>query len=245
MTEQLTIDTPEQIALDYALAGLGSRCLALALDTLFQSAAMLVLVLAIVGIGALETALGATPGVWPVAVGLLCAFVLFYGYFALFEWAWRGQTPGKRIVGLRVISASGHPVTAQACLLRNLVRIADSMPGFYAFGVITMFITARSQRLGDLAAGTVVVHERSIPADRYSLGPVTTRVGGARLRPEEFEVIETFLRRRDELHWVVREETATAIATRMRRSLQLPVGGSDEELLEQVASEYRAGRAYR
>ena len=246
MIEKLTIDTPEQIALDYALAGVGSRCLALALDTLFQAALMVILILLVIGASALQARVGGTPDVWPLAVGLLLAFLVFYGYFAIFEMVWQGQTPGKRIVGLRVISATGHPLTAQAALLRNLVRIVDSLPGVYAIGVLTMLITERSQRLGDLAAGSVVVHERPIdhqePAVELGNAP---RIGASRLREAEFEVVATFLRRRADLEWEVRERAAGDIANRVRRILELPQGGSDEELLERVAAEYRAGRAYR
>jgi len=246
VTEKLTIDTPEQIALDYVLAGVGSRCLALSLDTLIQAATMVILLLIVSGVSALQATLGGTPDVWPLAVGLLLGFVVFYGYFAIFEVLWRGQTPGKRVVGLRVIAATGHPVTAQAALLRNLVRVADSLPAVYAIGVLTMLITERSQRLGDLAAGTVVVHERPIAhhdtAVELSGG---ARVGGSRLREDEFEVVATFLRRRQDLPWEVRERAALDIASRLRRTLELPEGGSDEELLERAAAEYRAGRAYR
>ena len=246
MTEKLTIDTPEQIALDYALAGVGSRCLALALDTLFQGALTVILLLLVIGVSALQGLVGGISGLWPMAVGLFLAFLIFYGYFAIFEIVWHGQTPGKRIVGLRVISATGHPLTAQAALLRNIVRIVDSLPGVYAIGVLTMLITERSQRLGDLAAGSVVVYERPIdhrePAVELDSAP---RVGASRLREAEFEVVATFLHRRADLAWEVRERAAADIAKRLRRILELPQGGSDEELLERVAAEYRAGRAYR
>lgn len=246
MTEKLTIDTPEQIALDYALAGVGSRCLALALDTLFQAALIVILLLLVIGVSALQGLVGGISGLWPMAVGLFVAFLIFYGYFAIFEIVWHGQTPGKRIVGLRVISATGHPLTEQAALLRNLVRIVDSLPGVYAIGVLTMLITARSQRLGDLAAGSVVVYERPIDHQEpdVELGH-GARIGASRLREAEFEVVAMFLRRRADLAWEVRERAAADIANRLRRVLELPQGGSDEELLERVAAEYRAGRAYR
>lgn len=246
MTEKLTIDTPEQIGLDYVLAGVGSRCLALAIDTLIQGALLLLVVLAVIGVSALQATMGGVPGVWPLAVGLLCGFLIFYGYFAVFEILWQGQTPGKRVVGLRVIAVSGHPLTAQAALLRNLVRVGDSLPGVYAIGVATMLVTERSQRLGDLAAGTVVVHERPITAQESAVAPgAAPHLGASRLRADEFEVVETFLRRRADLPWEVREATARQIAARVRRTLAVAEGGSDEELLERVAAEYRASCSYR
>ena len=246
MTEKLTIDTPEQIALDYQLAGVGSRSVALAVDTLIQGAIVMVIVMAIVGTSALQRTLGGTPGLWPVAVGLVLAFVIFYGYFAIFEIAWHGQTPGKRLVGVRAIAASGRPLTAQAALLRNLVRIVDSLPGFYALGILSVLVTRRSQRLGDLAAGSVVVHERAIaPEAPEPSAPGARRVGAASLRADEHALVDSFLQRRADLPWEVRERTADAIASRLRRKLDLPEGGSDEELIEQVAAEYREGRRYR
>ena len=245
MTEKLTIDTPEQIALDYQLAGVGSRSLALAVDTLIQGAIVLIIVLIIVGASALQRTLGGTPGVWPVAVGLVLGFVVFYGYFAIFEIAWQGQTPGKRAVGLRAISASGRPLTVQGALLRNLVRIVDSLPGLYALGIMSVLITRRGQRLGDLAAGSVVVHERPIASEgRAPSATAGTRVGAAGLRADEYAMIEAFVQRRADLPWEVRERTAHAIAGRLRRKLNLPDGGSDEELIDQAAAEYRDGRKY-
>ena len=94
------------------------------------------------------------------------AFLLYYGYFAAFEALWGGQTPGKRAVGLRVISVTGQPITTFDALLRNLLRIVDQMPGIYAVGVLSIFFTARNQRLGDLVAGTVVVQEHGLPQAR-------------------------------------------------------------------------------
>jgi uncharacterized RDD family membrane protein YckC len=167
--EQLTIETPEQIALEFPLAGVGSRFLALAVDLLIQFALIAGLVL--LGLGVAWSTGAGSPftsaegnsriALWTFALVLLAGFVVFYGYFAIFEIAWRGQTPGKRLIGLRVIAASGRPASAYQILLRNLLRIVDQLPGPYAFGILSVLVTARSQRLGDLAAGTVVVHERT------------------------------------------------------------------------------------
>jgi uncharacterized RDD family membrane protein YckC len=174
--EQLTIETPEQIALEFPLAGVGSRFLALAVDLSIQFGAIAALILLGLGVtwtsgaGWSFTAAGDNSrlAIWTFAIVLLVGFVVLYGYFAIFEIAWRGQTPGKRLVGLRVIAASGRPASAYQILLRNLVRIVDQLPGPYAFGILSVLVTARSQRLGDLAAGTVVVHERT-PRERHAV----------------------------------------------------------------------------
>ena len=92
-------------------------------------------------------------GTWLVALTILGAFVLYYGYFALFEALWSGQTPGKRAIGIRVIVAAGRPLGALDAVLRNVLRIIDQLPGMYAVGLLAIFLTERNQRLGDLAGG--------------------------------------------------------------------------------------------
>ncbi len=238
MNEKLIIDTPEQIGLEFELATIGSRSLAMAVDTLIQAGVMILL-----GIAALIDVLLAGPGgrlsPWIVAAGVLVSFVLWYGYFLAFEIAWRGQTPGKRVVGVRVIGDTGRPLTPQQSVIRNLVRIADSLPALYAIGIATTLLTSRHQRLGDLAAGTVVVLERRAAPPRKLYDEVTG-LEGARLTQDELAIVEAFLRRREDLDWTVREQTAARIAVRLRARLGLGSGGSDEDLLERAAA---AGRA--
>jgi uncharacterized RDD family membrane protein YckC len=240
--EKLTIDTPEQIALEFPLAGAGSRFLALAIDSFVQVAVLLVL--ALLALLALWfRSLGYQSfATWVLALLLLLGFVLYYGYFAAFEALWGGQTPGKRAVGLRVISVTGQPITTFDALLRNLLRIVDQMPGIYAVGVLSIFFTARNQRLGDLVAGTVVVQELG-PAQAdmdISVAPAA-RLGAARLTIEEVEVIHTFLTRRADLPDYLRGHTASQLADRIRMRLELPAGShrDDEALIESVAAELR------
>jgi uncharacterized RDD family membrane protein YckC len=160
--EHLTIETPEQIPLDFPLAGIGSRFLALALDTLIQLAVASLLVL--VGVLAFAGASATAPrqGMWVLAVYILLAFLLQFGYFAVFEAIGNGQTPGKRRMHLRVIKDDGRPITTYDSVARNLLRIVDNLPGFYAVGIISMLISSQNKRLGDYLAGTVVVHERPL-----------------------------------------------------------------------------------
>ena len=240
--EKLTIDTPEQIALEFPLAGVGSRFLALAIDTFVQLG--VVLVLALVGLVALWfRSLGfQSLATWVAAALILLGFLLYYGYFAAFEALWGGQTPGKRFVGLRVISVTGQPITTFDALLRNLLRIVDQMPGIYAVGVLSIFFTSRNQRLGDLVAGTVVVQEQGLPQGTVTSPQVlTTRLGAARLSIEEVEVIQAFLTRRADLPEYLRMHTAGQLANRIRQRLQLPAGTqpNDEALIEAIAAEYR------
>ena len=169
--EKLTIDTPEQVPLEFALASVGSRFLAVALDTLFQAGGFLVFVLIGLAAAGISTIFRVNAGIWVVAVLILTSFLIYYGYFAVFEAVWNGQTPGKRIIGLRVILVAGRPITAYEAILRNVVRIADQMPGMYAIGILSILLTGKNQRLGDLAAGTVVVYELPIEPPRRVRGP--------------------------------------------------------------------------
>jgi uncharacterized RDD family membrane protein YckC len=240
--EKLIIDTPEQIALEYPLASAGSRFLALGIDTLLQLAAFACL--GLIALAGLYFAARVFEGIatWLLALVLVSAFVLYYGYFAIFEWWWSGQTPGKRAVGIRVIVQSGRPLGPFDAILRNLLRIVDQMPGMYAVGLLSIFLTARNQRLGDLAAGTVVVHDRPIERPEMPDAPRgTVRYGAERLTAEEVALVEAFLGRRHALDPEVRLSTARRVVDRVARRLSLSVGSSEDEerVLEEVVREYR------
>jgi uncharacterized RDD family membrane protein YckC len=238
--ENLIIDTPEQIALEFPLAGIGSRFLAIAFDSVLQLGALLLLVG--LGLAARRFAAVSVRAIGPWALAALTAglFLVYNGYFAIFESLWNGQTPGKRMVGLRVIDVSGRPVTVYGAIIRNLIRIVDQIPGIYAIAILSVLITRRQQRLGDLAAGTVVVHERLeaiVPVlDRV---PAATSHGARKLTAEEAVLVEGFLRRRADLDSWVRLRTAERIASRMIERLGLTGVEPDERLLEELAAEYR------
>ena len=244
--ENLIIDTPEQIALEFPLAGVGSRFLALAFDTVLQAAALVVLIA--IGLTARWISSFTVPSLssWALALIVAAWFVVYTGYFALFESLWTGQTPGKRLVGLRVIDVSGRPVTVYGAIIRNLIRIIDQVPGIYAVAILSVLVTRRQQRLGDLAAATVVVHERSEDLAPAATGPASaTRHGAHKLGPDDIIVIESFLRRRQDLDSWVRQDAARRIAKRMGEKLEIAVSGDEEQLLEQLASEYRSADRYR
>lgn len=221
--DQLSIETPEQVALEFPLAGVGSRFLALAIDMLLQLTIALGVLGAVAALWGLLDRTGTNGGPWFLAVLVIAAFLLFYGYFAGFEAFWHGQTPGKRLIGLRVLSVSGRPARIDEAILRNLVRVVDQLPGVYAIGILTMLISSRNQRLGDLAAGTVVVHEKQLTAPVMLVAQPTTGsggwAGGAGLSEAELLLAETFLQRRHELEPGVRATHAHAIAERFRARL--------------------------
>jgi uncharacterized RDD family membrane protein YckC len=247
--EKLTIDTPEHIALEFTLASAGSRFLALAVDTLIQAGVFVAVSLLALGIATVAAIAVRDFAPWVLAILVFSGFILYYAYFAFFEAIWSGQTPGKRIVGLRVIATSGRPLGVFEAILRNLLRIVDQMPVIYAVGIFSVFLTERNQRLGDLAAGTVVVHDRQI--DREALGrapsSTTVRLGAARLTPEEVQTIETFLRRRDDLPYEMRDKSGGQLAKHVRARLGIDraLYSSDETLLEDAVAEYRSGGRFR
>lgn len=160
--DNLTIETPEQIHLEFPLAGVGSRFLALSLDMLIQASIASVMIIIAGVISAFIAFNFETGSPWVIALLILGGFLVQTGYFAIFEAIWNGQTPGKRLTHLRVIEDTGRPITAYASMTRNLLRIVDSLPGVYAVGIITALISPQNKRLGDYVAGTVVVHERPL-----------------------------------------------------------------------------------
>ena len=162
-----TVLTPERVSLQYDIAGIGSRGAAVLVDTALQLISLIVLMLVssfAIGFGLTQAGLPITDaGAGALVVGLyvLATFLVTAGYFMLFEILWSGQTPGKRLVGVRVIRENGYPIRPIDAVIRNLVRIVDWLPFTYGVGVLTMLLNKRSKRLGDFASGTIVVREGS------------------------------------------------------------------------------------
>ena len=162
--EKLIIETPEQTSIEFPLAGIGSRFLAVLIDSLIQGAVAfaLGLILVALGFGFRSAGFGPSPalGVWLVAILILVYFLLMYGYFMLFESIWNGQTPGKRLLGIRVVRDGGYPIDLGSSVLRNLVRVVEATFS-YVPAAVSALISAQNKRLGDFAAGTIVVRDRA------------------------------------------------------------------------------------
>ncbi|MGV3617326.1 MAG: RDD family protein [Fimbriimonas sp.] len=200
MQQELPILTPEKTILSYRLAGLGSRVTAHLLDlAIFVVMAILAIVALTYGARIVDE--GLTQGI---------ALVLFslgpFAYFILFEGLWNGQTPGKKAAGIRVRMVDGTPVAFGAALGRNLLRPADMLPGPYLLGIVAMFLNPRAQRIGDLVANTVVVHERR-PINQFNtaphlvgIHPYEHEVGELRgMTREEYDALRRFCDRYPEL----------------------------------------------
>lgn len=226
--ETLIIETPERVPLAFALASIGNRFLAVAIDHFIQYFSIFLLAWAFISLSGI-TRDGASEAVttmflfeelpkWTIALLIIFIFLIFAGYFVVFEWLWNGQTPGKRLLKLRVIREDGRPITLWEAVARNLLRIFDAVPGFvvpiYSIGLITIFMSRRDQRVGDVFAGTVVVRERVGEAPTFAetfSNPLSDaafsrvqkqtnfRADINSLTENEIEVVETFLRRRWDL----------------------------------------------
>ena len=263
----LIIETPERVPLHFALASIGNRFLACAVDHLIQWLALGLILLAGVvlsNISAIQAMFASAPK-WVSAVMILLLFLVFSSYFAFFEWLWSGQTPGKRWMKLRVIREDGRPITFWEAAVRNLLRVLDMVPPpFYSIGLISVFSTSRDQRIGDLVAGTVVVREReaeapefaqvfaapvSDPALRRSFKPVEFTASLISLTDSEIQVVETFLRRRWDLSDVPRQWMAWRVSLpilyKIRPTYDLATftyEGFLEELLHRYLQEHRFNR---
>ncbi len=258
--DQLSIETPEGVALEFPVAGIGSRFVAVLLDHLIQFGVLVVagLIFLMVSAAMGERARGSLASKWFVAGVIFAGFLLVWGYFAFFEAFWRGQTPGKRAMKLRVIKDAGRQITLFEALARNLLRIVDYLPSLYLAGVITMLCNQRNKRLGDLAAGTMVIHERGDAQPLLYTGtsavaePWRVPVGAqamfpadavARLSGKDLVVIEAFFARALDLPL----ETRAAMAYRILGEMAAKMGaavpeGNPERALEAMAVGLRAQR---
>jgi uncharacterized RDD family membrane protein YckC len=245
--DQLKIDTPEQIALELPLAGIGSRFLAIAIDTLIQFALYLIVSLIALLTLPVDSMFMFLPRLIGPALAIFILFAIYWGYFALFEIFWKGQTPGKRFAGIRVIKESGRPINAFEAVGRNLMRAVDGMPGIYGVGLICMMCNRQSRRLGDFVAGTVVVHEKPTEEVRPSWNTSTDASSSTpalgQVTAEELVLIETYLSRRWELDKMVRLNTAIQIAERIKAKtgLQSQPHQHVDDFLEEAARKIRDG----
>ena len=262
--DELNIDTPELVDIQMPLAGIGSRFIALLVDTLIWFAGILVLVLFLAIFLPGIATFSESSAEWAFAVVLFIIFLLNWGYFTLFEAFWNGHTPGKRVARIRVIQRSGRAIGLLESMTRNLVRYIDMQPfALYAVGVIAIFATRQHQRLGDLAAGTLVVRDRveevplwgesgarTFTAQIFAPGAPTPEPhtayslpasGIARLSPTDLEVLEGFFARRLDMSLPTRYALAERIAAaiRAKSGLEPPAGASMETFLEATARQLR------
>jgi uncharacterized RDD family membrane protein YckC len=236
--------TPERVSLQYDIAGIGSRGAAILVDLLVQSLISIVLYLALFGVLLAGSLVGGQRGGQGVFTGVVIVMILFVvalfaltlGYHMVFEIVWNGQTPGKRTVGIRVIRENGYPIRPMDAVIRNIVRIVDYLPFAYAIGVFTMLFNSRARRLGDFAAGTIVVREgpRTSPGVLPDADPDELRTTS--LQPDDATLVRDFLMRRPGLDPDARQALAERLAAALSARYGLaPDAESDaEQMLERL-----------
>jgi uncharacterized RDD family membrane protein YckC len=260
--DELNIDTPELVDIQMPLAGIGSRFIALLVDSLIWFAGLLVVIVLIAIFLPGIAAFSEMSAEWAVAIIFILIFLFHWGYFTLFEAYWNGRTPGKRVARIRVIQRSGRAIGLFESMARNLVRYVDQFPFFYAVGVIAIFVTRQHQRLGDLAAGTLVVRDRleeaplwgesgartftaqifpTTPSPEPHLAYLLSATGIACLSSTDLEVLEGFFARRLDLSLPTRQALAERIAAAIqaKSGLEPPTGASVETFLEATARQLR------
>jgi uncharacterized RDD family membrane protein YckC len=260
--DQISIDTPELVSIEMPLAGIGSRFIALLIDYIIWSVALFLLAMVGLLLSPALKAFNKLSAQWAEAIFIFVIFLFNWGYFTLFEAFWNGRTPGKKMARIRVIQRSGRSIGLVESMARNLVRYVDQIPFFYAVGVITMFVTRQHQRLGDLAAGTLVVRDRepetplwgesssrtftaqifataAIPEPHHAV--TLPALGVGKLAASDLEVLESFFSRRLDMSLETRALLAGRIAAAIqaKSGLEIPEGASVETFLEATARQLR------
>ena len=253
LEQRVEIETPEHVAFSYTIAGIGSRAAAAIVDQLIIWAVMIALFLllavlyAAVGRGGLTDSLDRVFGSWVMAAVYLGSFALSWGYFVFFEALSDGQTPGKKMFGLRVVQDGGYSISFGASAVRNLVRVLDAQPGFFYFvGMATAIFSRTSKRVGDHVAGTIVVHERvpefapavtgqRLPGARGqreataatgTAASTATALVTAQLTEDEYALLQRFIARRQSLEPERRSQITRQLAARFGD--RLPAEGSSD-----------------
>lgn len=225
MRDIYTIRTPEHVDFEFELAGVSARALALLVDLAVMAALMLVAVLGVVSVGLVLGGLAA-------AMYFVSAFAVQWGYGALCEWRWAGQTVGKRLLGIRVLQTGGTRITLMQAVIRNLVRVVDILPAFYLVGGTSALLDPRGRRLGDWAAGTIVVRQRRSPRPAAVVAPMerynsfihdpAVAHAGRRITAPERDAMMGLALRREGLPLAVRYALFSKLAQHLERRLGLP-----------------------
>lgn len=253
----VTIETPEHLELQFRLAGIGQRFIAFLIDKFIQIGAILgvtlfvSLLLFFTGQMAsfVQFLAEAKKGVaqWLIAIGFLLYGIVMIGYFVIFEYFWSGSTPGKRSQEIRVIRKDGRPISFFDSAVRNILRFVDMLGEVYPLGLVVMFLDSQNRRLGDLAAGTIVISEREaispaeldIAAAKSAPDPLL-RTAVASMTGEDYQIVSKFLARRKELEPEHRLRLASEISKRILSRINQEKGEADpERFLEIMETLYR------
>lgn len=253
-SDHFVVETPENIRFGYDIADIGSRFLAVLIDSAIQGVLYIVLFLAMIIVGSSLTTVELPEFVNVIlVVGLiLTVFLIQFGYFLFLEIVMGGQTPGKRMFRLRVVKDNGYPLSTVESIIRNLIRIIDFFPIGYGIGIMVMFLNRRAKRLGDFAAGTLVVKLRDEVrlsdlqvADRVPEAEAPLFANGVeRLEEPDIALVESFLARRG--NFTNADALARQIAGRLGSKMgreKIPEGNAATlAFLRETVNEYRRRR---
>jgi uncharacterized RDD family membrane protein YckC len=231
MEESYRVSTPENITFSFDIAGIGSRFMAALVDLLIYGSVSLAIGLIAAYIVSRTDNVDLIGVFTAIYIGV--NFVMYWAYYMVFEILWGGQSPGKRILKLRVVRLDGTPASAGQIVIRNVGRLVDIFPGFYAVGVVVMFLNDQSRRLGDLAAGTLVVREgQPVTLKQLTSPPPATVLSDAvkaeaatlplnRLNKEQRQVVHTYMQRRSGMSETQRAKLAMEIGQAVARQMDV------------------------
>ncbi|MCM3115676.1 RDD family protein [Neobacillus sp. MER 74] len=226
--DHLDIKTPEFVSIQFQIAGLGSRSAAFIIDQLllmaFNILTLIVLFFVLDGMSKMEFIFIGNS--LPIAITIIALFIVNGGYFFAYEFFSGGRTLGKKLMGIRVIQENGHSITLLSSFIRNLIRIIDSLPTAYFLGIIMIFFHSKHKRLGDLVAGTIVVHERKAKRKK-KLSPIENELDSRGLSKDDLILDEWTLKSLGMRDWKL-------IKTYANRFLHIPLDERNQ-LTEQIA----------
>ncbi|MDZ7958357.1 MAG: RDD family protein [Aulosira sp. DedQUE10] len=245
--------TPESVELEFTLAGIGNRAWALIID--YHILALILFVfyvifwLIVVQLSDFWTTIvGSSLGLWMIAIAFIITFTIYAGYFVFLETLWQGQTPGKRFAKIRVVRDDGRPIGLQQAALRALLRPIDE---FLFLGAFFIMLSRQEKRLGDLAAGTIVIQ------DQIPVGTATLTISEqakllhaqlieiadlSPLLPDDFAVIREYLQRRSAMSAKAKSLLALKLSQQVQSIInleQMPAGVSSDEFLEAIYLAYK------
>ncbi|HTD59418.1 MAG TPA: stage II sporulation protein M [Gemmatimonadaceae bacterium] len=247
LEQVVDVETPEQVVLTFTIAGIGSRAAAAVVDSFIL---LILLIASSVIMGRLVSRgihhISSVESII-IAIYSLLTFAMIWGYYVLFEALWDGQTPGKRVIGLRVVRDGGFSITFAASAVRNLTRVLDGQPiGLYFVGLVSAIISPSGKRLGDYAAGTIVVRERAVTERGAAPPPIPS--GGTAiatttyLTDDEFALLDRYEQRRASLDRVHAFQFESDLADRFRKRAPSTVA-TDRVFLAELWAAERDARA--
>lgn len=227
--DKMDIKTPEYVSLQFQLAGIGSRAAAFILDQLILTVVNIILfiIFLLVTKGMKSWGIFHNSESLPLAITIILYFIINGGYFFAFEFFSGGKTIGKKVLGIRVIQENGHSLTLLSSFIRNLLRLIDSLPVSYFLGFIMMFFHPKHKRIGDLVAGSIVVHERKAKKKKKKLSGIEIEIQKRGLSKEDLKLDEWTVKSLELKDWKL-------LSTYANRFNQLPISERND-LTKQIA----------